>query len=1499
MICKQIYLPLFRFFFLTLSQNQSIIKRVRKIVRWFIAFVVGGYLGLLLLFSYTPIRTLVHSHINQELQRLFETDCSIQAIQLGLFNRIIIDRLSIYDQTHTEMLSCEKVAVKLNLLPLFKGNISIHNIELIDLKVNLSKKTPDTPYNFQFILDKLGNDKPADTQTDWQIRTLIIRNAQISHTVVYQPDTLKQIDVNHLKIEKLNANLSIMALRDDSINVRVRSFQMKERSGLTINQFQTRIIANRTLCAISASKLELPNSRLEIAPCRFRFKHGLFLQTVHGNIALKNSHFDLADFNFLTPTLNEHTSQKYSLESSINISNQKAHLQSSKIIGLDNDFRLYATATVNWNTHQDKTILYGDVNIDDLQIPSKLVTFWGTRSTLFAESVTPILSSIGNIHYSGRFDLSPSRNLTSSHLLQTEVGHLRATAGITPDTTIHIQFQECDIDLKKIGIAQAGHILFKGELEQTTKQTQGNLQIDKLEYNDYVYQNMTINVTKQQNIYRYNAKIQDEHLLADLEGSFQEQQKTPSLHVILNLDKADPNTLKWSDAYGDTEFSSTITARFSGNEIDNLNGSLGIYNLSMKKAGNTVYALDSLTCLASSYKRQKKLQLKSNFINATIDGNFAYKELPSCLRSIVVEELPHLFAKNSPKIPPHQNKITFQCSLYHTDFLNHVLQIPLNTDGKPINISGYMDHKDKQLLVEGVFPHFTYNQELYTAGKLFVKRDTGKIHFLAQVTKRMQESDIKLALQSNISNNLIDTELQWKENQTGIHKGNILLTSKIDLDPVKTSIISTHIHPTDIYINDSIWKLSPSTAIYHDGHFYIRNFRIAHKNQELTINGNLEPNARDSISASLQAINLEYLFDLLNFHPVDFTGLATGSLQLSNTLQSPHVRANLQVKDFTFNTGLMGDMNLIGGWNKEENKISLDADIRELDKSRTQVNGYVSIKESALDLNIQSQQTNLAFLNSFLSDIMSDIKGRTNGHCRLYGPFSHLNIEGEHIASLQTRLNILNTDYTLKNDSVILKPGHIEIRNATLFDTEGNTGKLMASIRHEHFDNFNYDIRLNPLKMLTYNYPHPDEGSTFYGKIYGTGTIHLTGKPGMLNVDATINPNDKSTFTYNADRPDDADQLQLLNITNGNHEKSNDSDSAIVETSQSATLQPTTDIYVNLNLDINPSTAIRIVMNEKTGDDIQCNGNGIIRASFYNKGKFQLFGTYTINEGRYKMSLQDIIRKEFSLQQDGTITFGGDPGLGDLSLQAIYTVNSASLSDLNIGNNFSGNPTKVNCILNFSGKVEEPKVSFDLDLPNVNADEKQMVRNLISTEEDMNMQIIYLLSIGRFYTYDYSQTSYATSQSQSSVAMKSLLSSTLSSQLNSMLSSVLNNKHWSFGTNFSTGNVGWSDMEVEGLLSGRLLNNRLLINGNFGYRDNPTYSTNFIGDFNIQWLLNRSGNIRLKAYSEINDRYFTTSTLSTQGGGIVFKRDFNTIRDLFRPKKKHKEEKEKPRGDLP
>lgn len=285
-----------------------------------------------------------------------------------------------------------------------------------------------------------------------------------------------------------------------------------------------------------------------------------------------------------------------------------------------------------------------------------------------------------------------------------------------------------------------------------------------------------------------------------------------------------------------------------------------------------------------------------------------------------------------------------------------------------------------------------------------------------------------------------------------------------------------------------------------------------------------------------------------------------------------------------------------------------------------------------------------------------------------------------------------------------------------------------------------------------------------------------------------------------------------------------------------------------------------------------------------------MFGTYQVENGTYEITIQEIIKKNFNFNPGGTIVFGGNPYDANLQLQAVHTVNGVSLSDLNIGTSFSNqNTTRVNCLMNISGQPRAPRVDFDIDLPTVSSDEKQLIRNIINSEEEMNQQVVYLLGIGRFYPQGANNAGMENpnQQSQTSLAMQSFLSGTLSSQVNSLLNTVVNNNNWNFGANISTGDEGWNNAEYEGLLSGRMLNNRLLFNGQFGYRDNVTgASTGFIGDFDIKYLLLPNGNIAINIYNKTNDRYFTKSSLNTQGLGIIMKKDFNAFSDLFNLNKK-------------
>ena len=90
--------------------------------------------------------------------------------------------------------------------------------------------------------------------------------------------------------------------------------------------------------------------------------------------------------------------------------------------------------------------------------------------------------------------------------------------------------------------------------------------------------------------------------------------------------------------------------------------------------------------------------------------------------------------------------------------------------------------------------------------------------------------------------------------------------------------------------------------------------------------------------------------------------------------------------------------------------------------------------------------------------------------------------------------------------------------------------------------------------------------------------------------------------------------------------------------------------------------------------------------------------------------------------------------------------------------------------------------------------------------------------------------------------------------------------------------------EFDVALSTQLLNDRLLLNGNFGYRDevaNTSNISNSIIDFDLEYKLSKSGKLRTKGFNRSNNSYFKQAA-NTQGIGLIYREDFDTFSGLMK-----------------
>ena len=120
--------------------------------------------------------------VADELSEVLKTKVVIGRINMGLLNRIIIDDVLLDDQSGQEMLKVTRLSAKFDIVPFFKGKISISSVQLFGFNINLRKETPDTPPNFKFVLDAFASKDTVkkESSLDLRINSILIRRGRMS-----------------------------------------------------------------------------------------------------------------------------------------------------------------------------------------------------------------------------------------------------------------------------------------------------------------------------------------------------------------------------------------------------------------------------------------------------------------------------------------------------------------------------------------------------------------------------------------------------------------------------------------------------------------------------------------------------------------------------------------------------------------------------------------------------------------------------------------------------------------------------------------------------------------------------------------------------------------------------------------------------------------------------------------------------------------------------------------------------------------------------------------------------------------------------------------------------------------------------------------------------------------------------------------------------------------------------------------------------------------------
>lgn len=1451
--------------------------------------------------------------VAKELTSVLGSKLTVGRINMGLLNRIIIDDLLLDDQSGKEMLKVTRLSAKFDIIPLFNGKISISNVQLFGFNIDLEKKTPEDKPNFQFVLDAFASKDTLQKKSnlDLRINSLLIRRGKVSYDVLSEKETPGKFNPQHIRLRNIIANISLKALQSDSINAAIKRMSIEEEhSGFELKKLSLKVVGNNQQMKIENFSIELPHTSLAMDTIRMDYDSlGAFKNFAHDvrfAFHILPSQITLQDLSGFVPAFSPF---KEKLQVEVETNGTINQLNCPRLaISAGNHFHLKGDVSLQDLSHPEDAYIFG--NLSSLYADPEGVAFFVRNLSKSYNGVPPVLQHLGTIAFRGEIS-GYFTDLVTYGQVRTDIGSIKTDVKLSSDKekgyfaySGAVKTEEFELG-KMLGNDKLGKVTFNLDVNgsHTEKQYPSIILkglVASIDYSDYTYENITLDGEYKQGGFTGKMALDDNNGSVMLNGTINTASQTPTFNFLASISNFRPHDLHLTPKYENAEISVKVKADFTGGSIDEMNGEINIDSLQFN-APDKFYFLENLKIAATQKdEHQKRLAISSNFLQGSIEGDYSYRTLPASVLNIMRRYIPALIQPDKKPMET-ANNFHFDLNIYDTELLSTVLQIPIKVYTHS-TLKGYFNDKVQRLRVEGYFPRLRYGEKFIESGMILCENPGDRFHARLRFTNRKSSGAVNVSLDAQAQNDHIQTTLNWGNSSSVTYSGKIAAmtqfirqqkeendkkySGKKGTSPLKTTI---DIQPTHIILNDTLWDIHPSQVVLDSGKVYIDNFYFSHKERHLRINGVVSKQPEDTVRLDLQDINIGYVFDIANLG-VNFKGEATGPAFASGVLEKPVMSTDLFIRNLGLNEGLLGDANIHGEWHHDVKGIYLDARIREKDIAKSHVHGFIyPIKPtSALDLQIEADSTNLKFIHHYMSSITPEFNGRATGNVHFYGKFKALTMEGRVFGDASMKVDVLNTTFSVK-DSIYIEPGGLTFKNNRIFDPQGHQGRLNGYLHYQHFKNLEYRFNFTVNDMLVMNTKESPD-FPFYGTVYGTGNATIAGNAqDGVNIDVAMTTNRNTNFTYIKDNVSTAISNQFIKFVDKTPRRAIQdsvrlSDYEMAQKEIEEEKGSDTDIRLNLLVDATPDATMKIIMDPIAGDYISGKGTGNIRTEFFNKGDVKMFGSYRINQGIYKFSLQEVIRKDFVIKDGSTIAFNGDPLDAMLDIEAIYTVNSASLNDLmptsitaSTGDyNLVGQTNvKVNCIMNLSGQLTSPSIKLGIELPNERDEVQALVRNYIPTEEQMNMQILYLLGIGKFYTSEYADAS------QNSNMMSSVLSSTLSGQLNNALSHIIDNNNWNIGTNLSTGERGWTDVEFEGILSGQLLNNRLLINGNFGYRDNPLANTNFVGDFEAEWLVNRSGDIRLKAYNETNDRYYTRTNLTTQGIGIIFKKDFSKWNELL------------------
>ncbi len=1498
----------------------KIYKIIRIVFITLLVIGVGVPVGLYVVLSTPWAQEKLRTVGEEELTTLLGTKVQIGYVGFSPFDHIVLKEVSVADDNGVNALYISNLSVRFELDYFLSKHKLVFDYAAIDgMSVKLYKPSKTDKLNIAGIIDRLklkDKNKPP-TRFEFAISMVEINGLSATYDVNDRPRKEQGFDVNHISVSDLSLTANLSKVTNEGAVVKIAHLAFIEQSGFTLADFNTEVTFMPDKIAVKSPTITLPKSKIQIGSFEYTPSSVADVsqlgRTIPIDVKIDNGSFiTLEDLSCVVPIF-KNVDHKFDIAIDAHGTLDDITLNRLSVGEADGDLTTITTSGHVSNIMQKDSLYVDELNFDVKTRGGKIKKLISEMAPQMSPAVTAMIARAGNIALEGKV----TGNLdafTADADLRTSVGAitfdgtaeiLSNNSGVKIDAITDIQHLELGTLLadNRFGLAD-GSLGFNGTVRGEKIAGECDAIINNLVYNGVDYHDVKMVGSLGDNkSFDLNLTMDNDAGYVDMAADGILDKNDGQLTMETALRNIDFSAFGVKGRYAGYKFSGNIAADISGSVSQWINGSITLNDLSLKSLDKTQPSLNvnSVKVVADNANRPASVTMTSDFLNGKIEGELCLGSLVPDIAKMVSGIFPAIVPDKNLHINPRcvglTNHFNYDFELSNVEPLSHFLHLPIEVI-YPVTIEGEVDMADNRLTMSVDAPYLLKGDKLIenTALQADVNND-GSADVYVTTQMPTKKGTMVLVTGLTAAKNRIDTQVNWMLEREKPINGILAFSTLLGKDENGDLTADIDFNPSDINFGKDTWHISPSHILYRNRDISVGRFEMAAGTQRIVIDGDASSRSDSRMLVDLANIELGTIFETLDINKALIGGYATGVFDARGLFSAePSIVCDgLHVDSISYNYCVLGTGEVTAHWDNERRAVSLDADVIEPSGKHSHIYGDIFPFTEGLDISFDADNVRVGFMKPFMSAFAQDITGYASGHARLFGTFKYIDMEGDIFArDLGVKIAFTNTWYYC-TDSVKLTPGLIDIKNVTVHDAYGNTAQLNGYVKHKFFKEPEFDFKVtNAVNLLSYDVT-PKLSPDWYGRVFGNGSAFITGYPGVVNIDVNMSTADGSTFTFVLSDDEQADDYTFIQFRDRNAGKVTDSiiqvdhvPAAIRDIQRrmaQRNVDNPSDYNMNIQVDITPQAKLIIVMDPVGGDEIKATGAGNLRMTYKSAGNdLRMYGTYAIERGSYNFTLQDIIVKDFKIKEGSSIAFTGDPYSARLDINAIYAVN-ANLSDLDESflqdKDLNRTNVPVHALLKVNGDMRQPDISFDLEFPTLTSDVYRKVRSIVSTDEMMNRQIIYLLALGRFYTPEYMSTTKGNE-------LFSVASSTISSQLSSMLGKLSEN--WTIAPNVRSDKGDFSDVEFDVALSSSLLNNRLRINGNFGYRDKSLNTNQFIGDFDIEYLLNRSGSWRLKAYNRYNDQnYYLRTAQTTQGVGIMYRRDFDRMFGFLRPRKKTSE----------